>query len=180
MCGGSGGTSLAGQTCNEAVVIDCSRNLTGVTIDRDAGLARVEPGAIMKSLRDAANAVGLDFGPDPSTHDRCTLGGMLGNNSCGVHAVMAQFYGPGARTSDNTHRLEVLTYACRTARLLHEVDPTLDMNVNLSPHQLADFCVYPAARTGRAVDTSARAARPEASERCDICTPVQRERGRSC
>src|SRR5262249_26307932 len=62
-----GGTSLAGQTCNEAIVIDCSRHLTRITVDRDAGIAEVEPGAIMKSLRVAANAVGLDFGPDPST-----------------------------------------------------------------------------------------------------------------
>src|SRR6185369_6449529 len=49
-------------------------------------------------------------GPDPATHTHCTLGGMIGNNSCGVHSVMSQFYGPGSRTSDNTHRLEVLTY----------------------------------------------------------------------
>src|SRR5438445_12302260 len=50
------------------------------------------------------------FGPDPATHNHCTIGGMLGNNSCGVHAVMSGFYGPGPRTSDNTDRLEVLTY----------------------------------------------------------------------
>ncbi|MEP6861398.1 MAG: FAD-binding and (Fe-S)-binding domain-containing protein [Deltaproteobacteria bacterium] len=105
-----GGTSLAGQTCNEAVVIDCSRNLTTVTIDREAKLARVQPGTIMKALRDAANAEGLDFGPDPSTHDRCTLGGMLGNNSCGVHSVFSEFYGPGPRTSDHVDELDVLTY----------------------------------------------------------------------
>ena len=105
-----GGTSLAGQTCNEAVVIDCSRNLTDVTIDREARTAHVQPGTIMKSLRDAANRVGLDFGPDPSTHDRCTLGGMLGNNSCGVHSVFSEFYGPGPRTSDHVEQLEVLTY----------------------------------------------------------------------
>ena len=105
-----GGTSLAGQTCNEAVVIDCSRYLTHVSIDRDAGVADVEPGAIMKSLRVAANAEGLDFGPDPSTQDRCTLGGMLGNNSCGVHSVFSEFYGPGPRTSDHVEELDVLTY----------------------------------------------------------------------
>ncbi len=105
-----GGTSLAGQTCNEAIVIDCSRHLTRIAIDRDAGIAEVEPGAIMKSLRVAANAVDLEFGPDPSTHDRCTLGGMLGNNSCGVHSVFAEFYGPGPRTSDHVEELDVLTY----------------------------------------------------------------------
>jgi hypothetical protein len=105
-----GGTSLAGQSCNEAVVIDCSRHLTQVTIDRDARTAEVGPGTIMKSLRDAANAVGLEFGPDPSTKDRCTLGGMLGNNSCGVHSVFSEFYGPGPRTSDHVEQLEILTY----------------------------------------------------------------------
>jgi FAD/FMN-containing dehydrogenase/Fe-S oxidoreductase len=105
-----GGTSLAGQTCNEAVVIDCSRNLTTVTIDREAKLAHVQPGTIMKALRDAAQAEGLDFGPDPSTKDRCTLGGMLGNNSCGVHSVFSEFYGPGPRTSDHVEELDVLTY----------------------------------------------------------------------
>ncbi|HEX5059782.1 MAG TPA: FAD-binding oxidoreductase, partial [Kofleriaceae bacterium] len=105
-----GGTSLAGQTCNEAVVIDCSRHLTGVSIDRASGTATVSPGTIMTSLRNAANAVGLDFGPDPSTKDRCTLGGMLGNNSCGVHSVFSEFYGPGPRTSDHVEELEILTY----------------------------------------------------------------------
>jgi FAD/FMN-containing dehydrogenase/Fe-S oxidoreductase len=105
-----GGTSLAGQTCNEAVVIDCSRHLTRVEIDRDAEVADVQPGTIMTSLRAAANAAGLEFGPDPSTADRCTLGGMLGNNSCGVHSVFSEFYGPGPRTSDHVEELDVLTY----------------------------------------------------------------------
>jgi FAD/FMN-containing dehydrogenase/Fe-S oxidoreductase len=105
-----GGTSLAGQTCNEGVVIDCSRHLSRIEIDRDARIARVQPGVIMKELRNAANAVGLDFGPDPSTNDRCTLGGMLGNNSCGVHSVFSEFYGPGPRTSDHVDELDVITY----------------------------------------------------------------------
>ncbi|HEX4416399.1 MAG TPA: FAD-binding and (Fe-S)-binding domain-containing protein [Kofleriaceae bacterium] len=105
-----GGTSLAGQTCNEAVVIDCSRHLTQVTVDREARTAEVGPGTIMTALRKAANAVGLDFGPDPSTSDRCTLGGMLGNNSCGVHSVFSEFYGPGPRTSDHVEALDVVTY----------------------------------------------------------------------
>jgi Fe-S oxidoreductase/FAD/FMN-containing dehydrogenase len=91
-------------------VLDCTRHLTRVSIDREAGIAHVQPGTIMKSLRDAANAVGLEFGPDPSTKDRCTLGGMLGNNSCGVHSVFSEFYGPGPRTSDHVDELDVLTY----------------------------------------------------------------------
>ena len=106
-----GGTSLAGQCCNEAVVVDMSKYYNRVLdVDPARRLARVEPGVVLDTLRDAAQPYGLTFGPDPATHNHCTLGGMLGNNSCGVHAVMAQFYGPGARTSDNTHRLEILTY----------------------------------------------------------------------
>jgi FAD/FMN-containing dehydrogenase/Fe-S oxidoreductase len=117
-----GGTSLAGQTCNEAVVIDCSRHLTAVSVDPETMTAEVGPGTIMKSLRDAATAVGLDFGPDPSTKDRCTLGGMLGNNSCGVHSVFSEFYGPGPRTSDHVEELDVLTY--RGQRIMaRAVDP---------------------------------------------------------
>src|SRR5262245_46296571 len=110
-----GGTSLAGQCCNTAVVMDMSKYVNRVlAIDANARVARVEPGAVLDTLREAASVVGLTFGPDPATHNRCTLGGMLGgmlgNNSCGVHSVMSQFYGPGSRVSDNTHRLEILTY----------------------------------------------------------------------
>jgi FAD/FMN-containing dehydrogenase/Fe-S oxidoreductase len=105
-----GGTSLAGQTCNHAVVIDVSRHLMRCEIDRESGIARVEPGLVLDSLRHAANAVGWDFGPDPATHDRCTLGGMLGNDSCGVHSVMSEFYGPGPKTSDHVIDLDVITY----------------------------------------------------------------------
>ena len=111
-----GGTSLAGQTCNDGVVIDCSRHLQRLEID-DAGTAWVEPGVIMHSLRVAALARGWDFGPDPSTHDRCTLGGMLGNDSCGVHSVFSEFYGPGPRTSDHVDELDVVTYRGERMRL---------------------------------------------------------------
>ncbi len=101
-----GGTSLAGQCCNVAVVIDHSKYLNRVLdLDPDAGLARVEPGCVLDSLRDRAiKEHGLTFAPDPSTHAWCTLGGMLGNNSCGVHSVMA------GRTSDCTVAMDVLTY----------------------------------------------------------------------
>src|SRR4051812_10568602 len=106
-----GGTSLAGQCCNVAVVMDMSKYFNQVLeVDASRRVARVQPGVVLDTLRRAAGAHGLTFGPDPATHNHCTLGGMLGNNSCGAHAVMAQFYGPGARTSDNTLRLEVLTY----------------------------------------------------------------------
>ena len=100
-----GGTSLAGQGCNVAVLIDFSKYLHGiVSIDEVNRLARVEPGCILDHLRDTAEERGLTFGPDPATHDHNTLGGMLGNNSCGVHSVMA------GRTSDNTETLDILTY----------------------------------------------------------------------
>ncbi len=99
-----GGTSLAGQCCNVAVVVDCSKYLRRVLdVDPDAGIARVEPGVVLDDLRDRAGEHGLTFGPDPSTHDRCTLGGMLGNNACGIHSVMA------GRTEDNVVSLDVLT-----------------------------------------------------------------------
>jgi FAD/FMN-containing dehydrogenase/Fe-S oxidoreductase len=99
------GTSLAGQTCNVAVVLDVSRHLDRIiAIDPDAGSALVEPGVVCDALRDAAEKHGLTFGPDPATHSRCTLGGMIGNNSCGAHSVMA------GKTVENIEALEILTY----------------------------------------------------------------------
>src|SRR5205823_10810439 len=81
-----------------------------IEIDPARGLARVQPGTILDTLQDEAAKYGLTFGPDPATHTHCTIGGMIGNNSCGVHSVMAQFAGPGPRTSDNVEQLEILTY----------------------------------------------------------------------
>lgn len=100
-----GGTSLAGECCNVAVVIDFSKYLNRVIeIDPQRRIARVEPGCILDTLREAAAKHGLTFGPDPATHDHNTLGGMIGNNSGGVHAVM------NGITVFNVHALEVLTY----------------------------------------------------------------------
>jgi FAD/FMN-containing dehydrogenase/Fe-S oxidoreductase len=105
------GTSLAGQCCNTSIIIDMSKYLNRVLeIDVERELGRVQPGTILDDFRHAAEKHDLTFGPDPATHNHCTLGGMLGNNSCGVHSVMAAFQGNGARTSDNTHELEILTY----------------------------------------------------------------------
>jgi FAD/FMN-containing dehydrogenase/Fe-S oxidoreductase len=99
------GSSLAGQTCNVAVVLDVSRYLNRiVAIDPQARSAIVEPGVICDALREAAEQHGLTFGPDPATHSRCTLGGMIGNNSCGAHSVMA------GKTVENVEALEILTY----------------------------------------------------------------------
>ena len=100
-----GGTSLAGQGCNVALCIDFSRHLHHVIeVDPDARLARVEPGCILDRLQDAARPHRLMFGPDPATHDHNTLGGMIGNDSCGVHSVK------WGRTLDNVERLTALTY----------------------------------------------------------------------
>jgi len=99
------GTSLAGQTCNVAVVIDFSKYMHHVLeLDPAARTAWVEPGVICDQLRDAAAPHHLTLAPDPATHRYCTLGGMIGNNSCGSHSLM------GGKTSDNVEELEILTY----------------------------------------------------------------------
>lgn len=99
------GTSLAGQCCNVAVVIDMSRFCNQIlSIDPVRRQARIQPGVVLDRLRDAAEAHHLTFAPDPATHRWCTVGGMIGNNSCGVHSVMA------GKTDDNVDELDVLTY----------------------------------------------------------------------
>src|SRR5881227_2277581 len=104
LCRG-GGTSLAGQCCNVAVILDMSKYMaTILEVDPAQRLARVQPGVILDHLRNAAEKHRLTFGPDPTTHDRCTIGGMIGNNSCGVHSVMA------GKTDDNIEQLDILTY----------------------------------------------------------------------
>ena len=100
-----GGTSQCGQCVNVAVVLDFSKYLGEVvSVDPVARTALVQPGAVCDALKAAAEAHGLTFGPDPATHSRCTLGGMIGNNSCGAHSVMA------GKTVENVEALEVLTY----------------------------------------------------------------------
>jgi FAD/FMN-containing dehydrogenase/Fe-S oxidoreductase len=107
-----GGTDLTGSATNTAVVIDCSKYLRQViAIDPERREARVQPGTVLDDLREQADrAAGLTFGPDPSTHDHNTFGGMIGNDSCGVHSVLAAKVGPGPRTADNVKELEILTY----------------------------------------------------------------------
>ncbi len=104
LCRG-GGTSLAGQCCNVAVVLDFSKYMAKILeIDPARRIARVQPGVVLDNLRNAAEKHHLTFAPDPATHDRCTLGGMIGNNSCGVHSVMA------GKTDDNIEQLDIVTY----------------------------------------------------------------------
>jgi FAD/FMN-containing dehydrogenase/Fe-S oxidoreductase len=105
------GTSLAGQAVNAAVVLDFSRYMNAIiAVDPEQRQARVQPGVICDELRDAAEAHQLTFGPDPATHDHATLGGMIGNNSCGTHSVLSALHGPGPRTSDNIDELDIVTY----------------------------------------------------------------------
>ena len=104
LCRG-GGTSLAGQCCNVAVVLDFTKYMGKILeIDPDRRIARVQPGVVLDHLRNAAEKYHLTFAPDPASHDRCTIGGMIGNNSCGVHSIM------GGKTDDNVEALEVVTY----------------------------------------------------------------------
>ena len=99
------GTSLAGQCANVAVVFDFSRYMNKLgLIDPAAKLARVEPGIVLDRLRDAAEVHHLTYGPDPATHSRCTLGGMIGNNSCGAHGLMA------GKVVDNIESLDLVLY----------------------------------------------------------------------
>jgi FAD/FMN-containing dehydrogenase/Fe-S oxidoreductase len=99
------GTSLAGQCCNVAVVLDFSKYMNRILeIDPVQRFARVQPGVVLDSLRNAAEVHRLTFGPDPSTHSRCTLGGMIGNNSCGTHSLLA------GKTVDNVEALDILLY----------------------------------------------------------------------
>ncbi|MEW2396153.1 FAD-binding and (Fe-S)-binding domain-containing protein [Streptomyces sp. NPDC046862] len=117
-----GGTSMAGNAVGPGVVLDFSRYMNRILdIDPEAGTARVEAGVVLDALRDATAPYGLAFGPDPSSHSRCTLGGMIGNDACGNRSVRH------GRTSSHIEALEIVTadgvraVADRTG--LHPVDP---------------------------------------------------------
>ncbi len=98
------GTSIAGNAVGPGIVVDFSRHLNQIRrIDPDSATAVVQPGVVLDDLQRAAAPHGLRFGPDPSTHSRCTIGGMIGNNACGSRALG---YG---RTSDNVVALNLLT-----------------------------------------------------------------------
>src|SRR5438445_11165326 len=97
------GTSLAGQCCNVAVVLDFTKYMNRILeINQQYGFARVQPGVVLDSLRNTAEGHQLTFAPDPSTHNRCTIGGMIGNNSCGTHSLL------GGKTVDNVKQLRVM------------------------------------------------------------------------
>ncbi|WSW80340.1 FAD-binding oxidoreductase [Streptomyces sp. NBC_00996] len=99
-----GGTSIAGQATGTGIVLDFTRHMNRiVSLDPAARTAVVQPGVVLDRLQDAAAPHGLRFGPDPSTHSRCTLGGMIGNNSCGSHSVA------WGTTADSVRELSVVT-----------------------------------------------------------------------
>jgi len=100
-----GGTSLAGQCCNVAVILDFTKYMNHVLeVNAAERFARVQPGVVLDTLRGLAEVHQLTFGPDPSTHSRCTLGGMIGNNSCGTHSLLA------GKTVDNIDTLRIALY----------------------------------------------------------------------
>ncbi|MFI1025188.1 FAD-binding and (Fe-S)-binding domain-containing protein [Streptomyces olivaceus] len=110
-----GGTSIAGQATGTGVVLDFTRHMNRlVGLDPEARTAVVQPGLVLDRLQRSAAPHGLRFGPDPSTHSRCTLGGMIGNNSCGSHSVA------WGTTADSVGELSVLTARGRRLRLGRE------------------------------------------------------------
>src|SRR6202011_4634204 len=99
------GTSLAGQCCNVAVVLDFAKYMNQVIeLDPQQRWARVQPGIVLDALQRQALKHQLMFAPDPSTHNRCTIGGMIGNNSCGTHSLL------GGKTVDNVEEPRILLY----------------------------------------------------------------------
>ncbi|QOV40802.1 FAD-binding protein [Streptomyces ferrugineus] len=106
------GTSTSGQAVGPGVVLDFSRYFNRLlALDPQTRTATVQPGIVLDDLQAAAAEHGLLFGADPSTHSRCTLGGMIGNNACGTHSVA------WGRTADNVVELEVVTYRGTVVRL---------------------------------------------------------------
>jgi FAD/FMN-containing dehydrogenase/Fe-S oxidoreductase len=126
------GTSLAGQCVNVAVVFDFSRFMNSLQeLDPAKRLARVEPGIVLDRLRDAAEVHHLTYAPDPATHSRCTLGGMIGNNSCGIHGLL------GGKVVDNVESLDIVLY-----------DGTR-MTVGSTPPDKLDAFIRSGGRTGQ-------------------------------
>ncbi len=133
------GTSLAGQCVNVAVVIDYSRFMNSLQeLDPAKRLARVEPGIVLDRLRDAAELHHLTYAPDPATHSRCTLGGMIGNNSCGVHGLL------GGKVVDNVESLDIVLY-----------DGTR-MTVGATPPERLDALIHGGGRVGQIYSGLAR------------------------
>jgi FAD/FMN-containing dehydrogenase/Fe-S oxidoreductase len=118
------GTSLAGQGCNFAVILDFSKYMNKMgEIDVAQRTVHVQPGIVLDRVRDAAERFNLTFAPDPATHSRCTIGGMIGNNSCGVHALM------GGKTVDNILSLDLLLYDGSRMTVGHTTEAELEAHI---------------------------------------------------
>ncbi|HEU6448730.1 MAG TPA: FAD-binding and (Fe-S)-binding domain-containing protein [Verrucomicrobiae bacterium] len=127
ICNRGGGTSLSGETVNFAVVIDNSKYLTHIgETNVERKLVTVQTGAINEKVNESTGKQNLLFGPDPSTHAYCTIGGNIGNNSCGIHSVQSQLFGPGPRTSDNVYAMDIVTYEGDRFRVGVNEEPHLD------------------------------------------------------
>ncbi|MCI0443553.1 FAD-binding oxidoreductase [bacterium] len=125
LLGRGGGTSLAGQCCNVAIVLDFSRHMRAIlNLDPQQKMAEVEPGIVLDNVRNEAEKHRLTFGPDPASHNRCTIGGMIGNNSCGVHSVYA------GKTAENIEELEILTYQGLRIRVGKTSEEMLQQKIN--------------------------------------------------
>src|SRR5580692_4188488 len=125
------GTSLAGQCCNVALVLDFTKYMNRILeLDPQQRFARVQPGVVLDTLRNQAEVHKLTFAPDPSTHNRCTIGGMIGNNSCGTHSLL------GGKTVDNVEELRILLY-----------DGT-QMSVGATSHEEFDRIIQEGGREG--------------------------------
>jgi FAD/FMN-containing dehydrogenase/Fe-S oxidoreductase len=127
-----GGTSLAGQCCNTAIVMDLSKYVSRILgLDRERKLARVQPGLVLDELRSLGESgePRLTFGPTPSTHDRCTIGGMVGNNACGNYSIMSEFYGAGPRMAHNVAELDVVLYDGTRMRVGKTSDAELERSI---------------------------------------------------
>jgi FAD/FMN-containing dehydrogenase/Fe-S oxidoreductase len=141
------GTSLAGQTVGRAIVVDFSRHMNRiVTVDAEARLARVQPGVVQDALNRAVAPLGLMFGPDTSTSNRATIGGMIGNNSAGSHSVR---YGS---TIDHVKAVEVVLSDASRARF--------------APVPLDQVGARPGSRLGEALEARLYKGVPEIVERC--------------
>ncbi|WP_310961109.1 FAD-binding and (Fe-S)-binding domain-containing protein [Nocardioides terrisoli] len=128
------GTSIAGNAVGPGIVVDTSKHLNRIlALDRDARTAHVQPGVVHARLQREAVALGLRFGPDPSTHTRCTVGGMIGNNACGSRALG---YG---RTVDNVESLTVLLADGTTVTASDRLDALVDANLGLVRTEFGRF-----------------------------------------
>ena len=128
------GTSIAGNAIGPGIVLDTSKYLNDVlAIDPDARTATVQPGVVHAKLQRAAAPHRLRFGPDPSTHTRCTIGGMIGNNACGSRALG---YG---RTVDNVEALTVLLADGSVVQTSDALDALVDDHLALIRTEFGTF-----------------------------------------